>query len=54
MVEGYVGAKGWFIARNSWGVGWGMRGNFTPPYAYLLEQNLASDFWTIRVVTSSN
>jgi len=36
--------------RNSWGPGWGMKGYFTLPYAYLLDGNLADDFWTVRVV----
>ena len=47
---GYDDAKQWFIVRNSWGGGWGMAGYFTLPYAYLTDENLASDFWTIRVV----
>jgi C1A family cysteine protease len=51
MAVGYDDSQGWFIVRNSWGVGWGMQGYFTLPYAYLLEQNLASDFWTIRIVS---
>jgi len=47
---GYQDAKQWFIVRNSWGSGWGLKGYFTLPYAYLTDENLASDFWTIRVV----
>ena len=39
---GYDDAKSWFVVRNSWGAGWGLKGYFTLPYA--------SDFWTIRVV----
>ena len=47
---GYDDAKSWFIVRNSWGAGWGMKGYFTLPYAYVADDNMASDFWTIRVV----
>ena len=47
---GYDDAKQWFVVRNSWGNSWGMKGYFTLPYAYLTGKNLASDFWTIRVV----
>jgi intein/homing endonuclease len=39
-----------FLVRNSWGADWGQGGNFTIPYEYLTNPNLASDFWTIRVV----
>jgi C1A family cysteine protease len=47
---GYDDAKQRFIVRNSWGDGWGMKGYFTLPYAYVMNNNLADDFWTIRVV----
>jgi C1A family cysteine protease len=47
---GYDDTKQWFVVRNSWGGKWGMAGCFTLPYAYLTDENLASDFWTIRVV----
>ena len=50
MAVGYDDGNQWFILRNSWGAGWGMQGYFTLPYTYLLEPNLSSDFWTIRVV----
>ncbi|MGA2972635.1 MAG: C1 family peptidase [Candidatus Bathyarchaeia archaeon] len=51
MAVGYDDSQNWFIVRNSWGNTWGMKGYFTLPYAYLLDTNLASDFWTIRVVS---
>ena len=47
---GYDDARQWFVVRNSWGVRWGMKGYFTLPYAYLTDENLATDFWTIRIV----
>lgn len=47
---GYDDAKSWFAVRNSWGAQWGLKGYFTLPYAYLSDTNLASDFWTIRIV----
>ena len=50
MAVGYDDTNQWFIVRNSWGTGWGMRGYFTLPYAYLLDLNLSSDFWTIKFV----
>src|SRR5580704_10170246 len=50
MAAGYDDASQRFLVRNSWGSDWGMGGYFTIPYAYLADDNLASDFWTIRVV----
>ena len=47
---GYDDARQWFVVRNSWGGKWGMKGYFTLPYAYVTDDNLASDFWTIRIV----
>src|SRR6266480_4303921 len=45
---GYDDATGRFLCRNSWGVGWGMQGYFTVPYAYLNDAGLADDMWTLR------
>jgi len=50
MAVGYDDTQHRFILRNSWGPGWGMKGYFTMPYAYLLDDNLSDDFWTIRIV----
>ena len=47
---GYDDVRQWFVVRNSWGGQWGMKGYFTLPYTYVTDDNLASDFWTIRVV----
>jgi C1A family cysteine protease len=45
---GYDDATQRFIARNSWGAGWGQNGYFTIPYQYLSNTDLADDMWTIR------
>jgi C1A family cysteine protease len=50
MAVGYDDAKQCFIVRNSWGTKWGIEGYCMFPYAYLTDTNLASDFWTIRLV----
>jgi len=54
-IVGYDHAKQLFLVRNSWGTSWGLedgnvhhQGHCLIPYAYLLNQNLASDFWTVR------
>ena len=49
MAVGYDDASSRLLARNSWGTGWGMGGYFTLPYAYVADNNLADDFWTIRL-----
>jgi C1A family cysteine protease len=50
MAVGYDDVAQRFIVRNSWGAKWGMKGYFTMPYAYLITGNLASDYWTLRMV----
>ena len=47
---GYDDSEQRFIVRNSWGKSWGMKGYFTIPYAYLTNNNLSDDFWTIRTI----
>jgi C1A family cysteine protease len=53
LAVGYDDASQRFISRNSWGSGWGMAGYFTIPYAYLTDNNLADDFWTVRMVAKN-
>jgi C1A family cysteine protease len=52
MAVGYDDKSRRFIVRNSWGAAWGIHGYFTMPYNYLLNENLADDFWTIRIIES--
>jgi C1A family cysteine protease len=55
VAVGYDDSQQSFIVRNSWGSGWGLQGYFMMPYAYLTQAHpvLASDFWTIRVVSTN-
>lgn len=50
LAVGYDDSVQRFTVRNSYGPRWGVKGYFTIPYAYLMDSNLADDFWTIRVV----
>jgi C1A family cysteine protease len=50
LAIGYDDASQRFIVRNSWGLNWGMNGYFKMPYTYLTQEDLAADFWTIRLV----
>jgi C1A family cysteine protease len=50
MAVGYNDAKNVAIVRNSWGAGWGDKGYFYMPYAYITSNNLCDDFWTIKLV----
>lgn len=45
---GYHDAREVFIVRNSWGEVWGDKGYCYIPYSYLLDDQLAADFWTLR------
>jgi C1A family cysteine protease len=51
LCVGYDDHQNRFLARNSWGPYWGMKGYFTIDYGYLTNSQLASDFWTIRLVS---
>ena len=41
---------GYFIARNSWGTGWGDNGYFYMPYQVIQDTTMSSDFWLISAV----
>lgn len=51
MAVGYDDPNRRLLVRNSWGPRFGLKGYFTMPYEYQLEEDLAADFWTIRVVS---
>lgn len=51
IVMGYDDDMNCFIIRNSWGKKWGDKGHFYMPYEYLLDRNLADDFWVIQKVS---
>lgn len=53
LAVGFDDQNQWFLARNSWGLDWGLQGYFTIPYSYLLDENLSDDFWTVRLVQAS-
>jgi C1A family cysteine protease len=50
LAIGYDDRQERFRMRNSWGKKWGMKGYFTMPYTYLLDDNLSDDFWQITLV----
>lgn len=50
LVVGYDRTKQTFIVRNSWGASWGNHGYCYFPFAYLLDGDLAEDFWIIETV----
>jgi C1A family cysteine protease len=50
LAVGYDARSRRFLMRNSWGPRWGEKGHFTLPFRYLLDPDLAWDFWTVRRV----
>ena len=51
VAVGYNDQERVFICRNSWADTWGDAGYFYMPYAYLLDDNLSDDLWTIQLVS---
>jgi C1A family cysteine protease len=51
LVVGYDRRQRLFLVRNSWGNRWALRGYCRMPYAYLLDPDLAWDFWTARRIS---
>jgi C1A family cysteine protease len=51
LVVGYDHPRRLLIFRNSWGRGWGDRGDGYLPYAFIASAAMAWDFWTMRRVS---
>jgi C1A family cysteine protease len=47
VIGGYDNQLQQFICQNSWGYNWGKQGQFTLPYDYVLNPQLAGDFWVL-------
>jgi C1A family cysteine protease len=47
---GYDRDRKIFIVRNSWGAAWGQAGYCQMPFQYLLNDDLAADFWCVSMV----
>lgn len=50
LAVGYDDSTSQFIVRNSWRAAWGIQGYCMMPYNYLMNGQLADDFWTIKTV----
>lgn len=51
-IVGYRDSDQRFIARNSWGTGWGDHGYFYMPYQVIQNTSMSSDFWRISSVNN--
>ena len=49
-IVGYDDSKQTFKIRNSWGEKWGDNGYCYFPFEYIINPNLASDFWTVNKI----
>lgn len=52
VLVGYNDTTQRFIARNSWGTGWGDRGYFYMPYQVIQDPTMSSDFWIITSIVN--
>lgn len=52
LLVGYDNNKGYFIARNSWGAGWGDKGYFYMPFDVIQNTSMSADFWVIKSVNN--
>jgi C1A family cysteine protease len=52
LLVGYDKTNNYFIARNSWGAGWGDKGYFYMPFQVIQNKNMSADFWVIKSVNN--
>lgn len=52
LLVGYDKTRKIFIARNSWGTGWGDRGYFYMPFSVVTNTSMSSDYWIIKSVNN--
>jgi C1A family cysteine protease len=48
VICGYDNTSKRFTCQNSWSTEWGDKGFFTIPYEYVLNPDLANDFWAFK------
>jgi C1A family cysteine protease len=51
VIVGYDYNKRTFKVRNSWGADWGDRGYAHFPFDYILNPDLADDFWILTRIS---
>lgn len=52
LLVGYNKKTKRYIARNSWGIGWGDKGYFYMPFQVIQNRTMSSDFWVIKSVNN--
>lgn len=52
LLVGYNKNNNTFIARNSWGTGWGDKGYFYMPFKVIQDSRMSGDFWIIKSVNN--
>jgi len=52
LLVGYDKTKQRYIARNSWGTGWGDKGYFYMPFQVIENTKMSGDFWVIKSVNN--
>ena len=53
LLVGYNKNNNTFIARNSWGTGWGDKGYFYMPFQVIQNTSMSSDFWVIKSISNT-